>query len=147
MLGNRIHHVCTLGKTYSSQCRGLMLYVCLFSPPKHKSLVMRQSSLIWTQHIVPCRKVWVLPEYTAPSEKRKNRLLAIVYLGRSLRHSLERAKQNCLDSEICCSLRTTALKSCCSEFFKSTERPFWCRSASSGPLLPGRQDISEILPP
>lgn len=120
----RIHHVCTLGKTYSSQCRGLTLYVCLFSPPKHKNLVRRQSSLIWTQHTVPCRKLWVLSEYTAPFEKRKSRILAIVYLVRSLMCLLERAKQNCMDSGIWCSLRTAALRSCCSEFFKSTERLF-----------------------
>lgn len=110
-----------LGKTNSSQCRGLIMRcVYLFCPPKHKNVVMKQNS----PHIVPCKKEWVLSQYTAAAEKQKNWLLAVVCLVSSLMHSLERAKQNCMHSEICCSLSSTALKSCCSEFFKSTEGLF-----------------------
>lgn len=87
-----------LEKMSSSQCRGLTLCVYLFSPPKHKNMLMRQNSLIWTQHIIPCKKL--LSQYTAPSEKRKNWLLAIVTPVRSYMHLLEGAKQNRMDSEI-----------------------------------------------
>lgn len=124
VLDNRIHHVCILGKNVLLTMQRTST-VCLFSPLKHNNLLMRQNSLIWTQQIIPCKKLRVLSQDTAPSEKRKNALLAIVFILRSRtcwRGS--KSKQNCLDSEIWYSFRSTCLKSCCSEFSKSTERPF-----------------------